>query len=491
MSQFHATLEPLLTSRLKRTKAAIWRDKRLSDNDEFDPVIMRQLPDTAVFVAVLTDNYVGSDWCRREAYAFCELATQGVGLAPDDKQRVFKILKLPPEQQDTLPAAMRKTLGMPFFVREDKDGRESNDEHDLPMELDPGYSDEYGKRFRKQIARLAQDIANTLKAIDSTDAAGASPACPIGASNRLSVYLAQCGEDRQADREALRSELVQRGYTVLPDCELPSGEAELVDAVTRLLGRSALSVHLLGKMPGRVPPDSAGMDSDLVIQNTLAVAHARATALPRLVSLPEGTACPRPNHEQFLQALLRDPAVHGQAEVITGSLEDVKREMLETLKAIETAALAVVESAPAETLPASGLTLYLVLTQDDLDGVGDLYDALEARYKISIPVFEGTPEANRMANEQRMTECDSILVYYGRGTDDWFASVSSEVEKSVAWRAGRPFAAVAYYIAGPPTPTKKFRYRKPQPNVVNAMEGSPAAPQFDALLKVLRGADGG
>lgn len=78
VTQFHEILEPLLTSRLKRTKAVIWRDKRLSDNDDFDPVIMKQLPDTAVFVAVLTDNYVDSDWCRREAQAFCELVSRYV-----------------------------------------------------------------------------------------------------------------------------------------------------------------------------------------------------------------------------------------------------------------------------------------------------------------------------------------------------------------------------------------------------------------------------
>lgn len=494
VTQFHEILEPLLTSRLKRTKASIWRDKRLSDNDEFDPVIMKQLPDAAVFVAVLSDNYVYSDWCRREAQAFCELASQGLGLAPADKQRVFKILKLPPEQQDSLPDAMRRTLGTPFFVREDKDGRETNDELDLPVELDPGYSDEYGKRFRKQIAHLAQDIANTLKAIDVASAASeagqvAPPAAP--ASTKPTVYLAQCAEDRLADREALRSELVQRGHTVLPHGELPTGEAGLLQTVTGLLERSALAVHLLGRMPGRLPPDSAGLDSDLVIQNTLAVARARSAPLLRLVSLPEGTHCARPNHEQFLQAMLRDADVHDSAEVITGSLQDVKNEMLALLQRLEKpppAALAP-EVPPGEARPPR--RLYLLLTQDDLDAAGDLFDALETRFRVSIPVFEGTPEANRQANEQCLTDCDAVLVYYGSGTDDWFASMLSEVAKAAAWRAGRPFDAVLQCIAGPVTPTKKFKLRRPQPHVINALEGFTAGASFDAVFQALAGAGHG
>lgn len=488
VTQFHEILEPLLTSRLKRTKASVWRDKRLSDNDEFDPVIMKQLPETAVFVAVLTDNYVYSDWCRREAQAFCDLATQGLGLAPDDKQRVFKILKLPPEQQDTLPAAMRRTLGMPFFVREDKDGRETNDELDLPVELDPGYSDEYGKRFRKQIARLAQDIANTLRAIDAAGEAGAPTLPSPAASNKPTVYLAQCGEDRQADREALRSELVQRGHTVLPDGDLPAGEAALLQTVTAMLERSALAVHLLGRMPGRVPPDSAGLETDLVIQNTLAVARARAAPLPRLVSLPEGTACPRPCHQQFLEAMLRDADVHDRAEVITGNLEDVKHEMLTMLQRIGQPAPSLAPTQPAAGAAPALPRLYLILTQDDLEAAGDLYDTLEARFTVSIPVFEGTPEANRQANEQCLTQCDAVLVYYGSGTDDWFASVLGEVAKSAAWREGRPFDAVLHCYAAPATPTKKFKARKPQPHVVNALEGFTAAASFEAVCQALAGA---
>ncbi len=490
VTQFHEILEPLLTSRLKRTKACVWRDKRLSDNDEFDPVIMKQLPEAAVFVAVLTDNYVYSDWCRREAQAFCELAAQGLGLAPADKQRVFKILKLPPEQQDSLPDAMRRTLGMPFFVREDKDGRETNDELDLPVELDPGYSDEYGKRFRKQIARLAQDIANTLKAIDAVADAGTLPP-PVAAdkpvSNKATVYLAQCGEDRQADREALRSELVQRGHPVLPDCELPTGEAGLLQTVTRMLERSALSVHLLGRMPGRVPPDSAGLDSDLVIQNTLAVARAHEAPLERLVSLPEGTACPRPNHQQFLEAMLRDANVHHRAEVITGNLEQVKQEMLAMLQRIEKPAPSAVPPAPAAGAVSPPPRLYLILTPDDLEAAADLYDALETRFRVSIPVFEGTPEANRQANELCLTECDAVLVYYGAGTDDWFASVLGEVAKAAAWRSGRPFDAVLQCFAAPATPTKKFKARKPQPHILNALDGFPPGAPFDAVFQALGG----
>ena len=484
VTQFQEILQPILTSRLKRTNAEIWRDKRLSDNDDFDPVIMKQLPDTAVFVAVLTDNYVYSDWCRREAQAFCELAAQGVGLAPADKQRVFKVLKLPPEQQDTLPGPMQKTLGTKFFVRMDKDDHESEDEHDTPIELTSDYDHQ---RFVNKLTKLAQDIANTLKVIDASSAPGASLAAVAAGAKKPTVYLAECGEDRRSDREDLRSELVQRGYPVLPDSELPSSEADLRTEVARMLERSALSVHLLGTMPGTVPPDSAGMDSELVIQNALSIERARVAPLQRVVSLPAGTLCKRPNHQQFLEAMKCDAAVLGKAELIDGDLEKVKAAMLFALKQIEAAPPPPVpEVAPTPGAAVQALKLYVIFDKPDLLATGDLRDALGEHFKVIKPMFEGTPETKREADKERLTECDAVLVYYGAGTDGWMDSVLSEVEQAVAWRAGRPYREVYQWVTGPPTDDKLDKLRKPRPSVINALEGFSTA-LLEPVIKTLRG----
>ncbi len=262
------------------TQADAWRMVRCRARDGgvetaigyFDPMILQQLPDSAVLVAVLTDNYVESKWCQRETHAFCEAATQKVGLAPDDKSRVFKIIKPPPKRQDTLPALMLKILGTPFYVRVDKDERESKDENDKPLPLNPIYGADYEKKLNMRVALLALDIKKTLEAIDAAGATGAPLATAAGSVKRPTVYLAQCGNDRCDDRETLRGELLQRRYRVLPDRELPFEEAAYRAEVARLLERSALSVHLLGASPGSVP-DGEAEDSVVVIQNALAVAQ--------------------------------------------------------------------------------------------------------------------------------------------------------------------------------------------------------------------------
>ena len=495
ITRLEDALVPYLSNRLKRTPPKIWRDQRLSDNVDFDPVIIDSLKGSAVMLAVLTDNYVGSEWCRREASTFCEAALAGLGLSPGNKSRLFKVVMLPPSAWDGLPEPMLKLgRGTPFFTRVGKDRRISQDERDTPMPLDPTYGADYESQFNLAVSMLAAEIADSLKALSSDDATAADTA-----AKKAYVYLAHCDDDRRADREALRSELMQFGYRVLPDRELPRSENELRTVVAEMLERSVLSIHLLGSCPGQVP-SGAGEDSDLVIQNQLAVDRARVAPLRRLVSLPRGTVCPRKRHQAFLEALLTDETVLGQADLIDGDRSKLVEEMHLTLKAIEREAAEAADAAvaaacagalaecatlpklqttatPAAATAKQRLKLYMLYTLDDLDDLdatGDLRDAIEERHDLRTPVFEGTPDEVRKANDARLLECDAVLLFWGAGTDAWLSDHLLEVEHALAARAGRAYSAVLQCVAGQPTSLKKDRVRKPKPNVINALQPAPA-----------------
>ncbi|MBC7729705.1 MAG: toll/interleukin-1 receptor domain-containing protein, partial [Microbacteriaceae bacterium] len=492
VSRLEDALLPYLSNRLKRTPPKIWRDQRLSDNVDFDPVIIDSLKASAVLLAVLTDNYVGPAGCRREASTFCDAAEAGLGLSPGDKARLFKVVMLPPSALDGLPEAMLKQgRGSSFFTRVDKNRRISQDERDTPMPLDPSYGADYESQFNLAVSLLAAEIADSLKALDNA-AAGTSTD-----PKKAFVYLAQCDDDRRADREALRSELLQFGYRVLPDRELPRSDTELRVVVADMLARSVLAIHLLGSGPGQVP-SGVREDSDLVIQNELALQRAQVAPLRRLVSLPRGTVCPRERHQKFLDALLTDEGALGQAELIDGDRSKPIEEMHVALKAIEeevsqasaeAAAQAAAEAAntadaqsrrtPATGAAAQPAKLYMLYTIDDLQATGDLRGALEARYDLSTPVFEGPPDAIRKANEARLLDCDAVLLFWGAGTDAWLSDHLAEVQHALAGRHGRPFSAVLQCVAGKLTGLKKDRVRKPRPNVINALQTDPTAALSD------------
>ena len=56
-SQFHATLQAMLSQRLGE-KARIWRDDKLDGNDVFADEIVDQFAKTALLVSILSPRYV-------------------------------------------------------------------------------------------------------------------------------------------------------------------------------------------------------------------------------------------------------------------------------------------------------------------------------------------------------------------------------------------------------------------------------------------------
>jgi len=471
VTQFQDVLLPYLTRRLKRTNPKIWRDQRLSDNDTFDSVIEQNIKNSAVMLSMFTDNYVGSDWCRREVKVFCEAANASIGFAPNNKQRLFKIILEPPESTDGFPDYIQQSLGTPFFIRVNKDLQETKDEKAIPMWLDPDFGSQYEELFKQKIAVLALEIAETLKVVER--------AGQINGNEQVTkpcVYLAQCDEDRLRDRMALQSELLQRGYHVLPDRELPRNQTELRQVVTEMLARSVMSLHLLGGGPGSIPSGQT-FDSDLIIQYDLASQRAAVAPLQQLISLPKDAHGEREQHQKFLTELRNSTALSGDSQLIDGDLNKVTEEMLLVLKTIEQSRIAQINhSLPAPKAPEvtdKKRKLYMIFTEADLECTGDIRDVLEEHYELQLPIFQGTPQEVREANQQRLTQTDKVLIYWGAGTDGWFASVMSEVEKAMAWRNGQPLSAVLQCIAGPTSAIKKDKLRKLKPGVVNALDIAP------------------
>lgn len=486
ISRFHGSLDRILSMRLGR-KAEIWRDEKLRGNDVFADEIVSHLPDAAVLVSVVSPRYVLSEWCLREAATFCEVGQRPPGLVIGNKSRVFKVILMPPDSQDPLPAPMRDTLGFDFYVRVKPDMSESHDEQDPVLELDPCYSADLERKFNAAVARLAWDIAQTLRHLE----APAATAAPIPASvpqasapGRPGVYLAECGYDRREDREALRSELAMRGYPVLPDRPLPQDEAEYRAEVARLLERCALAIHLVGSRYGAVP-DGLGKDSVVVIQNDLAVQRARSAGLLRVVSLPAGTRSDDARQQAFIEAMHRVADAQFGADLITADRESVKSAVRAALARIE----APPPAAPAG--PEGAATLYVIFDERDRKATVPLRRSLTARgLAVQTPVFEGDAAEVRRANQERLTQCDAVLVFYGSGTEAWKASVDSEVRKAAALRPGRPLRAVFTWLGEPATGAKADAIDMAEPDLIDGLRGF-SEPLVEPIVTALRGGGGG
>lgn len=467
VKRFHALIDPLLKSRLGRVPS-IWRDASLQGNDIFSDVIVHELSNSAVLLSVLSPRYVESIWCRREAQTFCDLAQATGGVVVERKSRIFKIVMIPPDSQDGLPAAMRDATGFEFY--EMRDG--------VPLELDPRYGPELGVKLEVCTAQLAGRISRMLKQLSAAPGALALPGKPT-------VYLAECSDDRRDAREALRAELESFGHPVLPDQALPRDEAPYAAEVARLLAQCKLSIHLVGSGYGAVPYGPSEQ-SVVALQNQLAVRQAHSGGLQRVIWLPAGTQSNHPQQQAFIAALHNQPETQFGAQLITADIGKVKEVVKQALAPL----LAPPPLAAISADPAAEASVYVIFDRADLAATAPLRMHLAASLRVLKPAFDGDASAVRLADEALLTECDAVLVYYGSGTDAWKAGVDSRLRKALALRGGRRFRAVHTWLAAPDNADKDDQLLTGGPGVIDGRAGFDAA-LLAPLLAALAGAGDG
>ena len=455
VSRFHASLRDMLSTRIGR-EAEIWRHAKLSGNDVFADEIVAQFPKTALLVSVLTPRYVNSEWCTREAREFCKTAEQTGGLVLENKSRIIKVIKTPVDSEEALPSVMKDTLGYSFYLFDDEQ---------TPLELDPAYGDEMARKYNLKIAKLAWDISQLLKKLQAatpkpTAVAEAIPSKPT-------IYLAECSYDRREQRDALESELGLHGYTILPDCQLPRDETKYVAQVQRLLERAIVSIHLVGSSYGAVP-DGPSQKSVVVLQNEVAVQRSRTAGLHRVIWLPEGTASQHSEQQQFIHALHTDAESQFGADLITADFESLKGTVHTALHKLENPEA----TSPGEGNTAGGAKLvYLICEERDRKATIPVRKFLKTQsLEIQIPAFEGDAATVRRANQDLLTQCDAILVFYGAGDESWKRSVDSDLKKMKGYRGDKPLLATYTYLAEPRKADKEELIELSEPNLIEGFE---------------------
>lgn len=318
VTRFHSSLQAMLSMRIGR-KAEIWRDQKISGNDMFADEIVQQFPKTALLVSVLSPSYVNSDWCTREVREFCKVADQSGGAALGNQSRVIKVIKMPVDNLEPLPALIKKMIGYDFYVNVDES----------PLELDPAYGPEMAQKYNAKLSRLALDAKHLIEKLEAVDAGNGASVPPVRA--KPAVYLAESSYERREVREALETELRLLGYPVLPEGRLPTDESGYIAEVRRLLEQCSLSIHLVGSGSGLVP-DGPSHKSVVVLQNELTVERTKAAGLRRVIWLPEGTASPYPGQQRFIADVHQNAETQFGADLITGDFETLKGAIHATLE---------------------------------------------------------------------------------------------------------------------------------------------------------------
>jgi hypothetical protein len=430
VSQLHRLLEIRVGQLLGQTPK-IWRDPKLQGNDFFADTILDRLPKIAAIVSVFSPRYVQSDWCNRELKGFCAAAEQSGGVRIHDKARIFKVVKTPVNLEKQ-PDEVKPMLGYDFFVYDPQSGR--------PRELAATYGPGSDRAFLVKLDDLAYDIAQLLELLHENQGAATAPA----AETKGTVFLAETTFELREERESIKRDLIRNGYEVLPDRPLPLVAPDLTTAAREQLGRSNLSIHLVGKNYGVVP--EGGVKSLPEMQQMLA---SERGGLASIIWIAPELEIDDERQHAFIDHLRTDSTVHTTAELLETPIEDLKTLIYRKLAPpkVEKATIA----------PSGELTrIYLLCDQEDVDATGPLTDYLFDRgYEVILPLFDEDEAQARMEHEETLRSADAVIIFYGAGNEVWLRRKLRELQRSGGLGREKPWLGRAIYVAGPPTPQKE------------------------------------
>jgi hypothetical protein len=441
VTSFHERLNDRLAM-LLGTELKIWWDQREQSNQYLVGMIGERISNTLLLVSIVTPRYVHSDWCRAEVQEFCERADQTGGIVIGNQPRVFKVIKTPvrAEQQ---PDGLNGLLSYDFF---EVDANGSAREY--RQEIGPNKDLKYWAVFED----LAQGIKHALESARPPDA-HVEPVDELPLAKK--VYLAQTTFDLRDERDRIKRELLQRGFFVLPDRDLPIDVArDFEQAVRENLKRSAMAVHLIGESYGSIPD---GEEERSVISWQAELAAERCESDPefgRLIWMPPGLEAKGAKHKKLIEELRTK--TQARSELLETSLEDLKTRILEKLSPPAKA------PAPAANGDNALTRVYLIHDNRDADDVKPIDDFLyDQGYEVIRSLNEGDESLVSQYHRENLLQCDATLIYYGQGSELWLRSKLWDLQKAPGWGRERPMKAKAVYVSTPATSSKQtFRTRE-------------------------------
>ncbi|HYO12425.1 MAG TPA: TIR domain-containing protein [Thermoanaerobaculia bacterium] len=448
VTTLHRMLEVRL-AQLLGERPKIWRDPQMAGNAPITDTLTERLGHSTYLIPIISPRYVKSEWCCRELETFYSRYRE--------PRRIFKVVKtgIPHEQH---PAPVRDSLSYVFFRVDPDSGR--------LREFRPR-SPSTAEDFVAQLDDLAFDLYRQISEM-SQPATGSQ----AGEEGRLTVYLAHTTYALQQQRDEIRRELLEHGYRVLPDCDLPLTRDELVAKVEDALDQCDLAIHLIGGAYGLVPEGS--QSSVLELQEQLSAARTTGE-FSRILYVPKECETDDDRQRRFLWRVEEDPVSQRRTEFLRSSLDELYQVIHEKLQelAARRAAPEEVEGGNDSEVEASAARpaqIYILCDAEDLQAVEQLDQYLyDQDLEPVLPLFDGSPEELQEDHLRNLRSCDAVLLYQGAAREAWLRKARHEVENAAEFGRKRPFRAAALYV-GPPHDPRKARVRSHSMTVIQAMD---------------------
>ena len=413
----------------------IWRDVReVPGTQLFDPAIEEAVHNSAVFLALTSENYLKSDYCHKELECFHQNASADhIGLTINHQVRIVNVL-LNNLDHEEWPDVFSGRTGFVFHDAEEADqfGEPSDPESEL---------------FEHQLRELVDALYDLLKAFKRPVAASDEPITGT-------VFMATAEMPRIQPR--IIADLESAGVSVISKIPPPYTIQDHDAKIAEVLKEVDLSVHLLDDLPGRT---MEGLPAKTYLQQQAELALAgtqhQLIWIPQTLDIETVKDAP---HRAFLQRLEQEDRQayyfirSGQSNIVQVVLEQLRQRtvvasewscLLDTHKQDEGTAFEI-----AKKLTDQGVRPLITQEADDPQVVMSLF-------------------------EHRLRRAKTLIIFFGSVSRAWVKRRIEMAMKIAVMDGWFPDLKLGIFLAPPPKRPDDASFRV-GPVVPDVLESMPA-----------------
>jgi TIR domain len=459
-------------------RPVLWRDRNKMDPaEQHDPIIEEEVRKSSLFLVVLSNNWMASDYCRKELRMFRERWRE---LNDFDFGHRIILAHVGPVPQDERAKVFPNQLGFDFFRIDERDR----------IAVPFWHRGKGESLFFDRTVELGRILAKRAGAVGGPHRPAPPPPPPVDAPV---VYLAKPGADMRQAYLRLYKELTDHKYKVVPpvNAEIPrdaSAGAFVDDALKGVIA----SIHLVGNSPGRILANKETtvamqlaraeqvLDAGKADPSTGRLQPTRFVWTPRLFEDPDGNLVERDPIDAFKTVgHLRDGD-----EIDGGDFEPFIVSTLQHLRKIP-------RPLPEPPLLGANDKVYLCHALADTLYAAKIADILKrGNIRYVMPAYFHTDDAEHKEDHKRkLSECTAVMMCWADASEGWATSHSNELADWQALGRSKQFTTRAL-IAGPPPHIRKdvqlLHHLFPQTEIDHVLNWTETEqPSLEAIMRIL------
>jgi len=240
----------------RKDSVEIWYDKRKIDGSQFfDKTIEDNVLNSALFISILSNGYLQSDYCLKELCCFNQkIVNDSIGIETGDRSRIFSAL-ITNIDYNLFPDGIKGTTGFVFH--------ENNSNEDYCFPVDPS-----GNEFIMQIRSFVNALFKSLKSIKCKLSEKSSikqeKIVQIQLKDKISqlntnpepdksfpVFFSEVSDSLRHNKKRIITDLQKKGIYVLKNIPPPFDINNHDNEISNILENAKLTVHMFDEFAGK------------------------------------------------------------------------------------------------------------------------------------------------------------------------------------------------------------------------------------------------